>query len=77
LTADQVRVLIPGTEEFQTWDEQQENHSHSHRRTYTVRRGDTINEIAHRFGVRARDIIRWNDIDDPTSIRTGQVLRVR
>lgn len=44
--------------------------------TYTVVRGDTMAKIAVRLGVGLRSLIVENDIDDPTRIEVGQVLRV-
>lgn len=44
--------------------------------TYTVVRGDTMAKIAVRLGVGLRSLIEENDIDDPTRIEVGQVLRV-
>ena len=44
--------------------------------TYTVRSGDTLGEIAARFGVSTRDMQLHNDLTHPDRIREGQVLRV-
>ncbi|WP_051617440.1 lytic transglycosylase [Desulfonatronovibrio hydrogenovorans] len=43
---------------------------------YQVRRGDTIWGIAQRFGVRASDLQRWNNISGNQIIRPGDSLRV-
>jgi len=43
---------------------------------YVVRRGDTLYSIALEHGVDYRELTQWNSLDDPTRIRTGQVLRV-
>ena len=42
---------------------------------YTVRRGDTLTEIAGRYGVTIHDLTRWNHLARE-SVRTGQKLRV-
>jgi len=42
---------------------------------YTVRRGDTLSEIAKRFGVSVTAIKRWNNLDDNT-IQIGQRLTI-
>jgi LysM repeat protein len=42
--------------------------------TYTVKRGDTLAKIAARFGVNLQEIVRLNDIANPSSIRAGQKL---
>lgn len=43
---------------------------------YTVKPGDTLFSIARTNGVPLRDLAAWNNIEDPTSIRVGQQLRV-
>lgn len=43
---------------------------------YTVRPGDTVTRIALDHGQSWRDIVRWNQIDNPNLIEVGQVLRV-
>lgn len=43
---------------------------------YTVRPGDTIIRIGLESGQNWRDIVRWNNLDNPNVIEVGQVLRV-
>lgn len=43
---------------------------------YTVRSGDTLYSIAWRYRIDYQDLLRWNDIDDPDSIRPGQRIRL-
>ena len=43
---------------------------------HTVRPGETLIRIALETGQNWRDIARWNNIDNPNVIETGQVLRV-
>jgi lipoprotein NlpD len=43
--------------------------------TYVVKRGDTLYSIALELGVDYRDLARWNRIEDPSKLRTGQTLR--
>ena len=43
---------------------------------YTVKSGDTLIRIGMDNGQSWRDIIRWNKLDNPNLIETGQVLRV-
>ena len=43
---------------------------------YTVRPGDTLIRIALDSGQNWRDLVRWNNIDNPNVIEVGQVLRV-
>lgn len=44
--------------------------------TYTVRRGDTLLRIAFDHGQNYRDLVAWNNLNDPDDIKVGQVLRV-
>lgn len=41
---------------------------------YVVQPGDTLSEIAERFGTTVRALVRANDIDDPDRIHPGQEL---
>jgi lipoprotein NlpD len=43
---------------------------------YSVKSGDTLIRIGMDNGQSWRDIARWNNIDNPNLIETGQVLRV-
>jgi len=45
--------------------------------TYIVKRGDTLYSIALDHGQDYRELVQWNNIDNPNLIRIGQVLRVR
>ncbi len=53
---------IPDVEEF--------------RETYIVVRGDTLIAIADQFGIHLNDLVRENNIADPTMIYVGQVLLI-
>ncbi len=44
---------------------------------HTVSKGENLSGIAHRYGVSASDLVSWNGLGDPDSIRAGQVLTVR
>lgn len=43
---------------------------------YAVQKGDTLRDIATAFGHDARDLARWNNLEDPNKLRVGQELRV-
>lgn len=43
---------------------------------YTVRPGDTIMKIATEVNQPWRDIVRWNNLENPNLIEVGQVMRV-
>ena len=43
---------------------------------YTVVRGDTLIQIADRHGIHLNDLVRVNNIADPTLIRVGQILLI-
>lgn len=42
--------------------------------TYTVKRGDTLAQIALDNGLDYRELASWNGLDNPNVIRVGQVL---
>ena len=44
--------------------------------TYTVKRGDTLFQIALDHGLDYKELAVWNGLADPNKILTGQVLRV-
>ena len=44
--------------------------------THEVRLGETLYSIAWRYNVDYRDLARWNDIQSPYPLRTGQKLRL-
>lgn len=43
---------------------------------YVVRQGDTIYSIAWRYRIDPRDLVRWNDLEQPDRLRVGQRLRL-
>ena len=43
---------------------------------YKVRSGDTISQIARRFGVSQQDIMQFNRIRSPRSLQVGRVLQI-
>ena len=43
---------------------------------YTVKPGDTVIRIGLETGQNWRDIVRWNNLENPNLIEVGQVLRV-
>lgn len=45
-------------------------------RTYTVKPGDELKQIAAQYGVSIWKIINTNDIPNPDSLRVGQVLQI-
>lgn len=44
--------------------------------TYTVKKGDTLSEIAQEIGVSMANLQKWNNIKDPNKIKVGQVLKL-
>ena len=43
---------------------------------YTVKAGDTVIRIGLESGQNWRDVVRWNNLENPNIIEVGQVLRV-
>lgn len=48
----------------------------NHRSVYTVRRGDTLSEIARHNSVSVKQLIRWNRLDKGALIKPGQRLSI-
>jgi membrane-bound lytic murein transglycosylase D len=46
-------------------------------RRYTVKRGDTLTEIARTHKVSVEDLRRWNELPRDAPIQPGQMLRIR
>ncbi|MBR5998460.1 MAG: LysM peptidoglycan-binding domain-containing protein, partial [Deltaproteobacteria bacterium] len=44
--------------------------------TYTVRKGDTLSQIAQRFNVGKNELQHWNSLNTQRSLRTGQRLNI-
>ncbi|TVS11258.1 MAG: LysM peptidoglycan-binding domain-containing protein [Wenzhouxiangella sp.] len=44
---------------------------------YTVRSGDSLWLIARRMNVRLADLMRWNNLNESSVLRPGQVLRIQ
>jgi LysM repeat protein len=45
-------------------------------RTYKVKKGDTLSEIAARFGTTVKVLQELNDIKDPRLLKVGQILKL-
>lgn len=43
---------------------------------YTIKPGDTLIRVGLETGQNARDIARWNNIENPNSLEVGRVIRV-
>ena len=43
---------------------------------YTIQAGDTLGEIAHRYGVSLETLIQANDLPNPNLLEVGQVIKV-
>jgi murein DD-endopeptidase MepM/ murein hydrolase activator NlpD len=44
--------------------------------TYQVQSGDSLNQIAQRYGVGLNDLIQANDLDSPDYLEVGQILTI-
>jgi lipoprotein NlpD len=42
--------------------------------THTVKRGETLANIANQYGVDRRELAAWNNLVNPNALRVGQVL---
>lgn len=45
--------------------------------TYIVKEGDTLSEIAQKYGTTYQELARINNIENPNVIYTGQVLKIK
>lgn len=45
-------------------------------KTHTVKAGDTLSEIAQKYGLSVKDLVKWNDIENPHDIKVGQQIRL-
>ena len=45
-------------------------------KTYTVKKGETATSIAKSLGVAVADLLKTNNISDPTKLRLGQSLKI-
>ncbi len=43
---------------------------------YTLKRGDTLASVAKAHGVDAKDLAKWNGIDNPRRLQIGQKIRL-
>jgi membrane-bound lytic murein transglycosylase D len=43
---------------------------------HTVRSGQTLSHVAHKYKVRVSDLMRWNNIKSANKIRVGQKLKL-
>jgi membrane-bound lytic murein transglycosylase D len=44
--------------------------------TYRVKRGDTLWDIAQNFEVKVEEIMNWNNIDNPSGIKSGDEIKI-
>ncbi|WP_417765844.1 LysM peptidoglycan-binding domain-containing protein [Spongiibacter tropicus] len=82
LNSDMLRIgqelLIPGGSQSAPLDNLNRGVASSGRqqRKYTVRRGDTLSEIAKTHSVSVNQLIRWNRLDQGALIKPGQQLSI-
>ncbi|PEJ33144.1 hypothetical protein CN689_12400 [Peribacillus butanolivorans] len=50
---------------------------HPHAFVYVVKQGDTLHELALRYHTTVKELVKWNDIQDPNRIYAGEKLRIR
>ncbi|UJR81036.1 LysM peptidoglycan-binding domain-containing protein [Sandaracinus amylolyticus] len=73
MSAEEVRTIVIGSEEFYEHHVRQDGRV---RLRYRVRTGDTLSEIAERFGLSTGSMARINQIAREATLRVGQELVV-
>ncbi|MGI9265695.1 MAG: peptidoglycan DD-metalloendopeptidase family protein [Gammaproteobacteria bacterium] len=59
-------VFVAGCSSMLSWEQD----------TYTVKRGDTLQQIAWKFGLDTRELAAWNDLGDGNLIHPGQKIHL-
>ncbi|MEO7936740.1 MAG: LysM peptidoglycan-binding domain-containing protein [Dokdonella sp.] len=63
-------LLLPGVQtSFKTGENIGETH--------TIKTGDTLSAIAHRYGVSLKNLLHWNTLTNKSILRTGSTLRIQ
>jgi membrane-bound lytic murein transglycosylase D len=62
-------LLVPGTTQGKPDAKQADVH--------VVRKGDTLSRIAHHYGVRLAELLRWNGLGSKSILRIGAQLQIR
>lgn len=52
------------------------NHPEANAQEYVVKNGENLSVIASKFGLSANDLAKYNQINDPNKIRSGQLLTI-
>ena len=63
-------------EKENTSDEKNETETTPTEVMYTVAKGETISGIAAKYGVSVKQIVAYNEIDNPNNIQVGQKLKI-
>lgn len=76
ITPEQWNAIAKGDTVQQPTTSKPQTPSNTAAKTYTVVKGDTLGEIAQRFGTTVDTLVQLNNIKDPNLIITGQVLKL-
>lgn len=49
--------------------------AHGHEKTHTVKRGESLSQIAHHYSLNTKTLQRWNHLHG-SSLKTGQILKL-
>jgi membrane-bound lytic murein transglycosylase D len=70
-------VIIPGQELIVSKaTNKKETTKESNKKTYKVKKGDTLASIGEEYDVSIKDLEKWNDLDSDGTIYIGQVLKL-
>ncbi len=58
------KLLVPGSGDLGSY------------KIHTVRRGDTLSDIARLYGISVQKLIAWNGVSNPRALRVGEKLKI-
>jgi len=70
-------VIVPGQELIVSKSSgKKETSNESSKKTYKVKKGDTLASISEEFDVSVKDLKKWNDLENDGTIYVGQTLKL-
>lgn len=76
-TYQKLRNYAPNSQSYASAEKENPYKDNASRKTYRVKKGDTLGKIASRQGVSVNTLCRLNGISKTTKLQIGKVLRVK